>query len=230
MTPAYERTYLVDAEDCLSSAFDYAVHDCSVTGDAFADAFVRSGIAELFERGNPAVVAGMSGIELAARALSACGLLDEEPEPTYGEGLSPEYWAGYAVAHYQWSRGCRFVDLFETVPFSRVVSLYQPYHEVDVSLSLEAIDRLIASVAPASTRLACVRKRRGLTQAELAHRSGVGIKSIQAYEQRVNALGKATTETTLRLAWSLGCRVEDLLEYQPPLAIEYDSGPANGAI
>lgn len=224
MTPAYERTYLVDAEDCLSSAFDYAVHDCGVTGDAFAGAFIRSGLAALFERGNPAVVAGMSGIELAARALSACGLLDEEPEPTYGEGLSPEYWAGFAVARYQWSRGCRFVDLFEAVPFSRIVSLYQPYHEADISLCLEAIDRLAGSSAPTNTRLARMRKRRGLTQAELARRSGVGIKSIQAYEQRVNALGKATTETTLRLAWSLGCRVEDLLEFQPPLEIEYDSG------
>lgn len=70
MTPAYSHMYLADAEDCLAGAFDYAVLDCKVSGDIFAHAFVRSGLAHLFEKGNPTVVSGMSGIDLACEALT----------------------------------------------------------------------------------------------------------------------------------------------------------------
>lgn len=105
MTHAYKDIYLADAETCLANAFDYAINDCAVTGNIFAHAFIRSGLARQFERGNPCVVAGMSGFDVACEVLAYCGLLNEEPEPTYGRGLSPEYWTGQMLAHYQWSEG-----------------------------------------------------------------------------------------------------------------------------
>lgn len=223
MTHAYARMYLADSEDCLSNAFDYAVHDCKVSGDVFASAFIRSGLAHGFERGNPVVVSGMTGIELACSALTSCGLLSEVPEPTYSRGLSPEYWAGWAIAQYQWSRACRFADLFSHIPFSRIVSLYDPLHEADISVFMDRLDSMICQAGAPRTRLARLRKLRGLTQEELSRAAGVSLKSIQAYEQRVNDLGKATAETVLRIAWTLGCSVEDLLEFVPRSSIEYDS-------
>ena len=221
MTPAYKAIYLADAQACLANAFDYASHDCAVSGDMFAHAFVQSGLAQQFERGNPCVVAGMSGREMACEALAYCGLLDEDPEPTYSRGLSPEYWAAQMLARYQWERGYRFADIFARVPFSRTASLYHLLHEVDTSVVVEQFDQLLAETRPPQTNLARIRMLHGLSQSELALASGVGLKSIQAYEQRVNGLNKASGQTLHRLARTLGCPIESLLEFEPKMVIEY---------
>ena len=223
MTPAYHRAYLADAEACLANAFDYAVYDCRVPGDTFAHAFVQSGLARQFERGNPCVVAGMSGREVASEALACCGLLDDEPEPAYARGLSPEYWAGQMLARYQWERGCRFADVFSRTSFGRITSLYHTLHEADVSVCMEQLDLLLEESRPAQTNLARIRLTHRLSQAELARMSEVGLKSIQAYEQRVNSLNKASGQTLRQLAQALDCSIEDLLEYEPHVIVEYHS-------
>ena len=50
------------------------------------------------------------------------------------------------------------------------------------------------------------------TQAELARRSNVSLRSIQMYEQRNKDINKASAATVLSLAKVLGCTMEDLLE------------------
>lgn len=62
-----------------------------------------------------------------------------------------------------------------------------------------------------------LRKEHGMTQAELAERSGVSIRMIQYYEQGVNDINKAEAITVYRLAKALECRSEDLLELDEPL-------------
>ena len=49
-------------------------------------------------------------------------------------------------------------------------------------------------------------------QAELSELSGVKLRSIQMYEQRVNSIDKAQAGTVYKLSRVLGCTVEDLLE------------------
>ena len=65
MTRAYNESYLSDAKDTLSQCFDYLINDCDFSADWTATLFLTSGYAELFERGNPGVIAGKSGVELA---------------------------------------------------------------------------------------------------------------------------------------------------------------------
>ena len=57
-----------------------------------------------------------------------------------------------------------------------------------------------------------IRTAYGCTQAELAKRSGVSLRSIQMYEQRNKDTNKASAETLLRLSKVLGCTMEDLME------------------
>ena len=52
----------------------------------------------------------------------------------------------------------------------------------------------------------------GCTQAELAKRSGVSLRSIQMYEQRNKDINKASAESLYRISKVLGCTIEDLLE------------------
>lgn len=211
MTHAYSESYLSDAKDRLSQLFDYLINDCGMKADWVASIFLSSGYAEQFERGNPAILAGMSGIELARVVVEATYKKKKLPEPRYSEGLSPEYWAGWALAEYQWYSGKRFKDIFEHVKLSEIIPMYSVYHEMDVSKFIETMDEKYATALP-ECRLKKLRESRGLSQAELAKISGVSLRSIQMYEQRVNDIDKAQAQTVYKLSRVIGCSMEDLLE------------------
>lgn len=211
MTHAYSEFYLSDAKDRLSQFFDYLINDCGMKADWVASVFLSSRYAEQFERGNPAILAGMSGIELARVVVEATYKKKKLPEPRYAEGLSPEYWAGWALAEFQWYSGKRFKDIFEHVKLSEIIPMYSVYHEMDVSKFIEAMDERCAATLP-ECRLKKLRESRGLSQAELAKISGVSLRSIQMYEQRVNDIDKAQAQTVYKLSRVIGCAMEDLLE------------------
>ena len=211
MTHAYSESYLNDAKARLSQFFDYLINDCGMKADWVASIFLSSGYAEQFERGNPAILAGMSGIELARAVVGAAYQKKSLPEPGVSEGLSPEYWAGWALAEYQWYSGRRFRDIFEHVKLSEIIPMYRVYHEMDISAFMETMDEKCAAELP-ECRLKKLRESRGLSQAELARISGVSLRSIQMYEQRVNDIDKAQAQTVYKLSRVIGCTMEDLLE------------------
>ncbi len=62
-----------------------------------------------------------------------------------------------------------------------------------------------------SNNLKELRKAAGLTQAELAKKSGVNLSMIQFYEQGFKDLNKAAFETGLRIAEALDCDPRDLI-------------------
>ena len=57
-----------------------------------------------------------------------------------------------------------------------------------------------------------IRREKRISQAELAEQSGVNLRNIQMYEQRVNGIDKAQANILYKLSRVLGCNVEDLLE------------------
>ena len=211
MIHAYSESYLTDAKNCLAEMFDYAVNDCSISIDWFATLFVQSGYAEKFGIGNPGVIAGMSGIELAEAVLKKVHCEDEIKSPAFSEERSPEYWAGWALAEYQWFCSRTFKDIFSRIPMSEIVKMYSVYHEMDVSQFIDSMEKAYASVV-CDTKLKQIRESRGLSQAELCQLSGVNLRSIQMYEQRVNDIDKAQSQTLYKLARAIGCSIEDLLE------------------
>lgn len=212
MTRAYNELYLSDAMNCLANMFDYAINDCKENADWFAVLFVQSGYAEQFERGNPAVISGRSGIELARQVLYYAYREKNMPERIFAQERSPEYWAGWALAQFQWHSGRRFKDIFSVMPLSEIVTMYKVYHEMDVSRFIEYAER-ICGETKRDTKLKTIRESRGLSQSELSEESGVKLRSIQMYEQRVNDIDKAQGQTLYKLARALGCHVEDLLEH-----------------
>lgn len=62
------------------------------------------------------------------------------------------------------------------------------------------------------TNLKRIRTAKGYSQNQLAELSGVSLRSIQMYEQQRKDINKAQSESIHRLAKSLGCKMEDLLE------------------
>lgn len=211
MIHAYNELYLTDAQNHLANAFDYAINDCGLSPDWFAKLFIQSRIASQFERGNPAVISGKSGEELVQEIMR--NLMPEEkyPSPSFTEDRSPEYWAGWALAYYQWATAKRFKDIFLRTPLSEILSMYRVFHEMDISNFVESMEKRFNAVV-LETKLKTIRESRGLSQRELAATSGVALRSIQLYEQKVNDIDKAQAQTLYKLSRTLGCAIEDLLE------------------
>lgn len=64
----------------------------------------------------------------------------------------------------------------------------------------------------ANMRIKEMREKRGMTQAELADKAGISIRSLQAYEQGFKSINRAAAITVYRLAQALRCAPEDVLE------------------
>lgn len=63
-----------------------------------------------------------------------------------------------------------------------------------------------------TTNLKRIRHARGMTQAQLAEKSGVNKRMIQHYEQRFKDINKANATTVFELSQALNCNMSELLE------------------
>ena len=172
---------------------------------------MQSGYADKFERGNPAIVSGMSGIELARKVISYAYPNRTFPVEFISGDRSNIFWAGWALAEYQWITCKRFKDIFSRISLTEIISMYSVYHEMDIEHFVEDMTKKYNAIEQ-ETRLKTIRENRGISQTELAKLSGVKLRSIQMYEQKVNDIDKAQVGTVYKLSRVLGCTVEDLLE------------------
>ena len=211
MIHAYSEFYLNDAKQNLAEFFEYALNTCQFDANMFSKLFIQSGYADKFERGNPAIVAGMSDIELAKKVIAYAYQNYKFPDRVFSEDRSNVYWAGWALAEYQWITCKRFKDIFSRVSLAEIISMYSVYHEMDIEHFIEDLNKKYNAIEQ-ETRLKTIRENRGISQTELAKLSGVKLRSIQMYEQKVNDIDKAQVGTIYKLSRVLGCTIEDLLE------------------
>ncbi len=100
---SYNEVYLNEAKRHLGVATDYLANVCRIPTDRIGDIYAYSPTMVLFGRGDPGVVAGMSGTELGQRLFREIRPDEEAPAPVISTtGRSPEYWGGWALAHFQW--------------------------------------------------------------------------------------------------------------------------------
>lgn len=59
--------------------------------------------------------------------------------------------------------------------------------------------------------LKSIRNEKGMTQATLAEKSGVSLRTIQAFEQGYKDINKAQVVTVLQLAEALDCDVYEII-------------------
>ena len=89
--------------------------------------------------------------------------------------------------------------------------MYPTYHEMDITQFIESMNRRYNEVV-LDTKLKKIRESRQISQTELSKLSGVSLRSIQLYEQKVNDIDKAQAQRLYKLSRVLGCAIEDLLE------------------
>ena len=191
MIRAYREIYLSKAQSAMGDAFDYAINGCDIPGSDFIKLFVSSSICRRMENAEPQFLVGKSGIEIAIDVIFETTGRQPEEKLKYSSVRSPEYWIGWAVCYYQWYSTRNYRDLFTKF----------------VEIADEKIREYFVE-----TNLKRLRTAYGLSQAELAERSGVMLRSIQMYEQRRKNINKAGAETLYRISRTLGCTMEELLE------------------
>ena len=211
MIHAYDETYLVHSSRVLGWMLDSAVNLFDQDAAGFWRAFISTGYADRFGKGESRLLAGMTGYELAREVLEVAQVKYNHVEPSETTDLSPEYWAGWALAHYQWQTALSFAEIDAFAPILEVISCYSPYHEMDISRFCDHLDDLYRAAHPES-RLKEARERRGMTQEALSSASGVSLRMIQHYEQRSKNLGKAAFDTVFRLAQALRVSAQSIVE------------------
>ena len=209
---AYQAEYLEGAMLAVAEFFDYAVNDYGAELDEIADLFEMSKVARALEAGLPWAAQGKSGFELFAALSAELGYENANlAVPRYRMDKTPEYWAGWVSAYAQWRLDVSYEQLFCAMPFEQIVTSYHPWHEASEERFAVEVERRLA-VAPAETKLARLRRAAGLSQRELAWRSGVSLRSIQMYEQRNKDINKAQFCTVRSIAHVLKCPLESLFE------------------
>ena len=211
MTRAYQEIYLSKAQSVIGDAFDYAVNTCAIPGTDFVKLFIASSVSKRMENGEPAYLAGKSGIEIVREIVAETKGQELQIEPQEHFGRSKEYWIGWAVAYYQWYSGRKYRDIFKVLSFEDLQKMYYTLHEADITKFVDIVDSKIKEYFQ-ETNLKRIRTAYGFTQAELAERSGVSLRSIQMYEQRNKNINKASADTMYSLAKAMGCTMEDLIE------------------
>jgi DNA-binding XRE family transcriptional regulator len=211
MTRAFQETYLSKAQAALGDAFDYAINTCHIPGAEFTILFTTSSVSRRMENGEPAYLAGKSGIEIAEDVLLETTGKQLEAEPQGQFGRSREYWIGWAVCYYQWYSARSYGNIFKVLSYEDLKNMYYTLHEEDITKFVDIVDEKIQEHFK-DTNLKRIRNTYGCTQSELAKRSGVTLRSIQMYEQRNKDINKASAETIYRISRVLGCSMENLLE------------------
>lgn len=150
-------------------------------------------------------------LQVAYRVLELTHNQVEYPKPRYTADRSPEYWAGWALAYYQWETAMPFEEILGYIPLDEIIRVYSPYHEMDIRHFCDWMNERYRNANP-ETKLKQRRQRAGLSQNDLAELSGVPKRTIQQYEQRQKSINKAQAEYLLMLAQILHCNAEDLIE------------------
>ncbi len=202
MIHAYNEQFLSTAQEKLAAMFELGVLKENVEINDFANRFLTSPVCRAFERADPILVLGKSANELVGV------ILGKEPlDIEVSSYASPEYWVGYVLAYVQWYLNKPFSVLLKALPCDKLLNNYFPYHEMDLSHSVD----LFLSRLPVHCPLKELRTNRKLSQMQLSLLSNIPVRTIKAYEQGSIDIAKAQAATLYALAQTLGCTIEDLI-------------------
>lgn len=215
MIHAYDRDYLYHAQRNLGHMLDFAVNTCDMDLQEYLYMFFASKVCTQFENGNPAYIVGRTGCELCRLVVEEIKGIEIEEEDVMYLDKSPEYWLGWSLAYYVWYRNYKFTYVFNAIPMNEMLGMYSTLHEADITKFISHVDYHI-DMYYGQTALTRQRNHSGISQIELSKRSGVNVRVIQSYEQKLRDINKAQVSTVASLAKALDCDIVDLMEKNSP--------------
>ena len=208
MICSYDEALLHRAKTRMGHMLDTAVslYGCGLV--QFYEMFLNSPYSARFERGDSSVISGMSGHELAYAIISEHKNVDLR-EYDFSIERSREYWIGWSLSHYQWVSARSFMYINELIPIDEMYAMYPKYHEMDVSQFIDRVNEIESEYKKKTFKR--LRKYAGLSQKELADKTGIPVRTIQQYEQGQKMLAHARVDVVIRLSKALYCTIEDIV-------------------
>lgn len=139
---AYLSDYVPYAQRILGDMLDFAVNTCDMDIDEYFELFTVSSVSTQFQNGNPTYIAGKTGCELVREVIADAGMEPLSVEDEMYLDKSPEYWAGWALAYYQWYTCRTFIKIHKAVSLKQIVSMYGIYHEMDITHFIDTMNEL----------------------------------------------------------------------------------------
>lgn len=140
MMRAYIEPYLKNVMRNVGVLSHFCINEYGLSPEKFADLFAKSHVAKQISNGNPRFLAGLSGKEMADMIMEAS---DEKGCRRVGTDIyqvSPEYWAGWVMAYYQWYTSKSFAQMYaDGETYDKVLKMYYPMHEADLTKVVASI-------------------------------------------------------------------------------------------
>ena len=190
----YSESQVDSLMDKIGDVFDYAVNDCKIPGTEFVKIFAASTVCKKIENGDVSCISGKSGVEIAIESVNEITGKELSITPRERYERTAEYWGGWATCYYQWWSSRKYADIFRVVSFDEILNMCLMLHDAGKERFVEVMDAKMRKAYP-ETNLKRIRTAYGCSQRELAEMSGVGLRSIQMYEQRNKDINKAQSES-----------------------------------
>ncbi len=208
----YDKCFLDYTMSNFGEAFDYASYAYNLSLDQFLQYFISSGYALRYEDGDINVILGMSGTELVLNVFYKLNIQEKIVKPNNSISFSKEFWAGWILCLFQYETQFPFSYIHSLLKMEDILNLYPTLHEASEQKCLDVLlTRFKNNIK--CTRLQELRKKKGISQRELANISGVNLRTLQEYENRSKDINKASSQTLFYLSKALNVKIEDLIEY-----------------
>lgn len=140
MTHAYIEPYLKDVMRNLGVMSHFCINEYGLSPERFSVLFANCHVAEQISKGNPRFLSGISGKEMAVMLLESSAEEGVKSVCSNIYHISPEYWAGWVLAYYQWYTSKTFCQMYaDGQTYDKVLKMYNPMHEADLAKVVEAM-------------------------------------------------------------------------------------------
>ena len=137
---AYIEPYLKDVMRNLGVMAHFCINEYGLSPEKFSTLFAHSHVAEQISMGNPRFLSGLSGKELADILIASSAEIIPSSTSSDTYQISPEYWAGWVMAYYQWYTAKSFNQMYaDGQTYEKVLMMYYPMHEADLAKVVEAM-------------------------------------------------------------------------------------------
>lgn len=196
--------------ETIAVCFDYAMNSLKIKPDFFVSIFINSKAINKIEIMHPGYFFGMSGIEICQNILDEANIKYDKSIEYESIDRNIYYWLGDSLAYYAFNKNYRYKYVFSFISIESLLKMYDKYHEIDISYFANKLDEY-RKLSP--SKLKSIRENRKLSQNDLSLYSMVSLRTIRAYEQKQKDINKAEVMTVLKLAHTLNCSIDDILEY-----------------
>lgn len=222
---AYNINYQSHVQRNIGAMLDCGVNTLEFGMRDFYNMFLACEMSDRLNRGDSYTVCTLGGVELAEYVV--CTAMNNSKyihvrkasDPAYNQQLSDaiinvnsaEYWTGKVLVAYAREKNLSYDELDRLIPIEQIYELYHDYKDADDLMINIKLDEMMKESSKTS-KIKARREMMGISQAELAKRADISVRTLQQYEQKRKNINNAAAITLVNICNVLHCDVRDLME------------------